>query len=284
MAKMHATEAAQRVIDRAVQLFGGAGRHQGRQGRGALPGNPRAAHLRRRDRSAEGRDRARSLEEPCGRKGRGHVNGRGRARVRDRSMTMIRSGHIDTFARDNLPPQDAVAGIPVHAAGVAISGPRELRHRVRRQMGDIGAGRSHRDHCRRDETLTYAQLAERINRIANVLTRDLGMVPGNRVLLRSANNPMMIAAYLAVMKAGGVTVATMPLLRAKELSYTVKKAKIKHRALRQAARRRDGEDQGARARPGACAVLGRRRTRKPDEQAGLRESSPPATLRSTMSA
>jgi 2-aminobenzoate-CoA ligase len=77
------------------------------------------------------------------------------------------------------------------------------------------------------ETLTYAQLAERINRIANVLTRDLGMVSGNRVLLRSANNPMMIAAYLAVMKAGGVTVATMPLLRAKELSYTVKKAKIK---------------------------------------------------------
>ena len=56
-----------------------------------------------------------------------------------------------------------------------------------------------------------------MNRIANVLTRDLGLVPGNRVLLRGANNPMMVAAYFAVIKAGGVVVATMPLLRAKEL-------------------------------------------------------------------
>ena len=65
-----------------------------------------------------------------------------------------------------------------------------------------------------------------MNRIANVLTRDLGMVPGNRVLLRGPNNPMMVAAYFAVIKAGGVVVATMPLLRAKELSYPLAKAKI----------------------------------------------------------
>ncbi|MCC6780107.1 MAG: AMP-binding protein, partial [Hyphomicrobiales bacterium] len=77
------------------------------------------------------------------------------------------------------------------------------------------------------ETLTYAQLADRINRIANVLTRDLGLVSGHRVLLRAPNTPMMIAAYLAVMKAGGVSVATMPLLRTKELSYVVRKAKIR---------------------------------------------------------
>ena len=56
------------------------------------------------------------------------------------------------------------------------------------------------------ETLSYAALAERVNRIANVLTRELGMVPGNRVLLRGPNNPMMAAAYLAVIKAGGVVV------------------------------------------------------------------------------
>ena len=54
----------------------------------------------------------------------------------------------------------------------------------------------------------------------------LGFVPGNRVLLRSANNPMMVATYLAVLKAGGVVVATMPLLRAKEIAYPVAKAKI----------------------------------------------------------
>src|SRR5262249_12569850 len=76
------------------------------------------------------------------------------------------------------------------------------------------------------ESLTYAQLNERVNRIANVLTRDLGLVPGNRVLLRAPNNPMMVAAYFAVIKAGGVAVATMPLLRTKELSYPLAKAKI----------------------------------------------------------
>ena len=76
------------------------------------------------------------------------------------------------------------------------------------------------------ETLTYASLQERVNRMANVLTRDLGLVTGNRVLLRGPNNAMMAAAWLAVIKAGGVTVATMPLLRARELAYPIGKAKI----------------------------------------------------------
>ena len=139
---------------------------------------------------------------------------------------MIRSGHIDTFARDNLPPQDQwpefLFTLPELQYPDRLNCVTEFVDKwVTSGQGDRVAIVSPK------ETLTYGQLAERINRIANVLTRDLGMVSGNRVLLRSANNPMMIAAYLAVMKAGGVTVATMPLLRAKELSYTVKKAKIK---------------------------------------------------------
>ena len=139
---------------------------------------------------------------------------------------MIPSGHIDTFARDNLPPQDQwpefLFTLPELQYPDRLNCVTEFVDKwVTSGQGDRVAIVSPK------ETLTYAQLAERINRIANVLTRDLGMVSGNRVLLRSANNPMMIAAYLAVMKAGGVTVATMPLLRAKELSYTVKKAKIK---------------------------------------------------------
>ena len=84
-----------------------------------------------------------------------------------------------------------------------------------------------------------------MNRIANVLTRDLGMVPGNRVLLRAANNPMMVAAYLAAHEGRRVVVATMPLLRAKELSYPIAKAQDRAGAVRRAACRRDGEDQGA---------------------------------------
>ena len=101
---------------------------------------------------------------------------------------MIRSGHVDTFARDNLPPRDAVAGVPVHAAGAAISGAAQLRHRVRRPLGRAQARATASRSSRPTETLTYAQLAERVNRIANVLTRDLGLVPGNRVLLRAPNN------------------------------------------------------------------------------------------------
>ena len=139
---------------------------------------------------------------------------------------MIRSGHIDTFARDNLPPQDQwpefLFTLPELQYPERLNCVTEFVDKwVTSGQGDRIAIISP------TETLTYAQLAERINRIANVLTRDLGFVSGNRVLLRSANNPMMIATYLAVMKAGGVTIATMPLLRAKELSYTVKKAKIK---------------------------------------------------------
>jgi 2-aminobenzoate-CoA ligase len=73
---------------------------------------------------------------------------------------------------------------------------------------------------------TYAELAVRIDRIATVLTGELGLVPGNRVLLRAPNNPTMVAAYLAVIKAGGIVVATMPLLRSKELGQIIDKAEI----------------------------------------------------------
>ncbi|MBI3445130.1 MAG: AMP-binding protein [Magnetospirillum sp.] len=73
---------------------------------------------------------------------------------------------------------------------------------------------------------SYAHLLDRAERIARVLTEDFGLVPGSRVLLRSANTPMVVACWLAVLKAGGICVTTMPLLRAKELSYIVEKARI----------------------------------------------------------
>jgi 2-aminobenzoate-CoA ligase len=138
---------------------------------------------------------------------------------------MANSGHVDTFTRDNLPPR---AEWPEFKFDVP-----ELRYPERLNCVThwvdrwVEAGQGDRP-CLLSpaESLTYAQLNERVNRIANVLTRDLGMVPGNRVLLRAANNPMMVAAYFAVIKAGGVVVATMPLLRAKELSYPLAKAKI----------------------------------------------------------
>jgi len=138
---------------------------------------------------------------------------------------MAKSGHVDTFTRDNLPPR---AEWPEFRFDLPeLQYPERLNcvtHWVDRW---VEAGQGDRP-CllSPDETLTYAQLNERVNRIANVLTRDLGLKPGNRVLLRAANNSMMVAAYFAVIKAGGVVVATMPLLRAKELSYPLAKAQI----------------------------------------------------------
>jgi len=138
---------------------------------------------------------------------------------------MAQSGHVDTFTQDNLPPREQWPAFKFRLHELRY--PERLNcvtHWVDRW---VEAGQGDRP-CLLSpaESLTYAELNERVNRIANVLTRELGMVPGNRVLLRAANNPMMVASYFAVIKAGGVVVATMPLLRAKELSYPLSKAKI----------------------------------------------------------
>jgi 2-aminobenzoate-CoA ligase len=138
---------------------------------------------------------------------------------------MAQSGHVDTFARDNLPPRDQWPEFKFDLPELQY--PERLNCVTEWVDRWVAAGQG--DHpclISPTETLTYAQLHERINRIANVLTRDLGLVPGGRVLLRGPNNPMMVAAYFAVIKAGGVVVATMPLLRAKELSYPIEKARI----------------------------------------------------------
>src|SRR5262249_3625477 len=77
------------------------------------------------------------------------------------------------------------------------------------------------------ERWAYADLAERVNRIANVLTRDLGVVSGERVLLRGPNSPMLVAADFAISKSGCVLGATMPLVRAKEIAFPLTKAEIR---------------------------------------------------------
>ena len=139
---------------------------------------------------------------------------------------MTPSAHLDSFARDNLPPRaqwpDFLFDLPELKYPDRINCAVDLLDRW------IATGQGDRP-CLISpaESLSYAQLAERVNRIANVLTRDLGLLPGHRVLLRGPNSPMMVAAYLAVIKAGGVVVATMPLLRAKEIAYPITKAKIR---------------------------------------------------------
>lgn len=78
-----------------------------------------------------------------------------------------------------------------------------------------------------DETWSYAQLRDRVDRIARVLVEDYGLVPGNRVLMRSGNNPMLAACWLAVLKAGGICITTMPLLKAEELAFIVNRVQVR---------------------------------------------------------
>ncbi|AMS44653.1 AMP-binding protein (plasmid) [Aminobacter sp. NyZ550] len=133
------------------------------------------------------------------------------------------SAHIDTFTRDNLPPQDQwptflLDGFdyPEHLNAAV-----ELTDRlVEKGLGDhtalIGNGRRR----------TYKELSDWTNRLAHALVENYGVKPGNRVLIRSANNPAMVACWLAATKAGAVVVNTMPMLRAGELAKIVDKAEI----------------------------------------------------------
>ena len=138
---------------------------------------------------------------------------------------MHRSAHTDSFARDNLPPQDAWPDIDLSNFdyGPQLNAAVELTDEmVARGFGDhvalIGNGRRR----------TYKELTDWTNRLAHALVDDLKVEPGNRVLIRSANNPAMVACWLAATKVGAVVVNTMPLLRAGELLKYVEKAEITH--------------------------------------------------------
>ncbi|MGH1356650.1 MAG: AMP-binding protein [Thalassovita sp.] len=135
------------------------------------------------------------------------------------------SAHTDTFARDNLPPVPMWPDLLLDGfdypdrlnAGVELTDAM-----VEKGFGDhtalIGNGRQR----------TYKELTDWTNRLANALVEDLGVKPGNRVMIRSANNPAMVACWLAATKAGAVVVNTMPMLRAGELAKYVSKAQITH--------------------------------------------------------
>ena len=140
---------------------------------------------------------------------------------------MSYTAHADTFARDNLPPRsqwpDFLFELPELQYPARMNCAAELLDKP------VTRGHGHRIALRSpDGECTYTQLFTQANRLANVLVREMGVKPGNRVLLRGPNNPVMAAAWFAVMKAGGVCVATMPLLRAKELVEVIDKAQITH--------------------------------------------------------
>jgi len=142
---------------------------------------------------------------------------------------MAYTAHADTFARDNLPPPDELPEVffdlPELRYPARMNAAVELLDRMV-AAGHAGRPAIHASIGGRKYACTYRQLLVRANQIAHVLVEDLGLVPGNRVLLRGPNNPMMAACWFGVIKAGCIAGATMPLLRAKELEVIVEKAHI----------------------------------------------------------
>lgn len=133
----------------------------------------------------------------------------------------------DNFAHDNLPPSefqpDYIYDLPQFQQPEMLNCvERLLDYHVESGHGDAVCLRTF------ERSWTYRELFEKANQIAHVLIDDLGLQSGNRVLLRSANNPMMVACWYAVLKAGGIVVATMPLLRSKELTTFIDCAEISH--------------------------------------------------------
>lgn len=136
-----------------------------------------------------------------------------------------KTAHIDSFTQDNLPPEDQLPQLqlsgfsypPQLNAAVELSD-RLVERGFAERIALIGNGRQR----------TYRELVEWTNQLAHALVEDYGVKPGNRVLIRSANNPAMVACWLAVTKVGAVAVNTMSMLRAGELAKIVDKAEISH--------------------------------------------------------
>jgi 2-aminobenzoate-CoA ligase len=139
------------------------------------------------------------------------------------------TAHVDTFAADNLPPRDQWPDFDYDSLEILRSYPDRMNSGaiLLDEMCETGHGDSPVLHYE-DTTWTYNELRALSDRIARVLVEDQGLVPGNRVLLRAPNNPMLVACWCAVLKAGGICVTTMQLLRARELVYIVEKAEIRH--------------------------------------------------------
>jgi 2-aminobenzoate-CoA ligase len=139
---------------------------------------------------------------------------------------MSYTAHVDTFARDRLPP--------AHLQPEFLFDLPELRFPPILNCAEALLDRWARETDRaclrapNDVVWTYGDLLERANRLANVLVKEMSLIPGNRVLLRGTNTPMLVACWFAVMKAGGIAVTTMPLLRSKELRQIIDKAQITH--------------------------------------------------------
>ncbi|GGQ71786.1 AMP-binding protein [Couchioplanes azureus] len=140
-------------------------------------------------------------------------------------MQLSPSAHTDTFARDHLPPSDQWPHLEFTTDLLRFPD----RLNAAAELVDVAVATFGPDRpaIRTDsgETWSYGELQRRADQVAQVLVEDLGLEPGNRVLLRSPNNPWLVACWLGVLKAGGIAVTTMAALRARDLAPVVAKAR-----------------------------------------------------------
>lgn len=141
-------------------------------------------------------------------------------------MPLSSSAHVDTFCRDNLPPEVDWPELRLERSEVRY--PERLNCAV--ELLDVVIDRLGPDRpcllAPQSDGWTYGDVKRVSNQIAAVLTEDYGIVPGNRVLLRGPNNPWLVACWFGVLKAGAVAVSTMPLLRAGELATVAEIAAV----------------------------------------------------------
>ncbi len=132
-------------------------------------------------------------------------------------MTLSSSAHVDSFCRDNLPPADAWPELLLDSPDVQYPDRLNCAVALLDDVIDEHGGQRECLLAPGAVSWTYQDLLDTANRIAGLLSTELGVVPGNRVLLRGPNNPWLVACWFGVLKAGAVVVATMPMLRAEEL-------------------------------------------------------------------
>ncbi len=142
-------------------------------------------------------------------------------------MSAEPSGHVDTFVRDRLAPPSLWPEMDYGVLPELAAYPPRLNAGSELIDAKAGGAQGARPAVYFGaEVWTYRELFEKANRIAWVLSEHFGLPPGGRVLLRASNHPMLVAACLGVMKAGGVVVPTMPVMRARELAYVLEKARV----------------------------------------------------------
>ncbi|HEX5183435.1 MAG TPA: AMP-binding protein [Allosphingosinicella sp.] len=135
----------------------------------------------------------------------------------------MRSAQIDSFVRNRLPPPELQPEFLFELP--------ELHYpdRLNAAAALIGEGPAEAPAVINDSgTWTYGQMRDLSDRIARLLVEEEGLVPGNRVLLRGPNGAILFASWLAVLKAGGVVVATMPILRPGEIATILDRAQVHH--------------------------------------------------------